>query len=696
MQKPRKSQDHRLQKALDRHRAGDFAAAARLYDRILDRDPGHAQALHLRATLYLQQQRPERALPMIEKALKRSGQRPELLLNRSSALLALDRPADAARDAEAVASIHPRAFGAWLNLGLASVALEQWQTAAAAFSKACRLRPDDGRCQVEWRIAELRRPGGHWHELPDALMQQAANLSLELAELIRALAERDQLEQAAQLAMQVFPYLEENPDDGLAWINRIKRGGLPVTASKLAENLCTRHPEHLAARLFLATELQTRGLAARACEHYRALLEHHPDHWQAHSNYLIALQLDPNATPEQIEQAHQQWANQHAPAAEPLTAQRGKTPLRIGWFTPRLLAGPMTAFFAAVLEAFPRDGVEHWLYQCHPAKDPTTARFAQAADRFIDASELDDDALVKRAREDGLDLVMDLSGHAPHHRLRSFARRLAPAQLSWLDYFHPTGIAAIDGFISDPVLESGSADAPASSPLLLPRGRLCYAPVSGAPAPASAAEGPVQIACFNRSAKISDPVLAIWARILDRVPEAELLLRCHQFDQAEGRRDFIDRAGKAGIAENRVKLKGWSDHLEVLAAYNRIDLALDTFPFSGCATSADALFMGVPVISLMGQTRVGRQTASLLYHAGFDEWVGQDAEDYVERAVRTALAPRASTEQRLARQRQFLTQVGDCPGFAADLEARLRSIALDIAAGNPHLESPRRNSEPAD
>lgn len=680
--------DEQLRAAVKRHRAGELERAAELYDQILEQQPQKPQALHLRATLHLQLDQPEPALAMIERAMTQAGRQPELLLNRASAHLALNQPAAAARDAEAVAGTHPRVFGAWFNLGLACAAMDRWADAAEALAKARELRPDDARCQLEWRIAELRRPEGQWHELPTDLLQQTGRLTGILAELVRSLSDADEDQAAARLARRVANELPDDPDRQLDWIKQTKRAGRSITATGLAETLIERHPTHSRTRLLLATELQTRGRIEAACRHYVALLDHEPEHWQAHSNYLIALQLDPDTTPEALEQAHAAWARRHTAPPDALPPRIDRRPLRIGWFTPRLLAGPMTSFFAPILEAFPRAGVEHWLYQCHPASDRTTPRFVRAADHFVDASTLDDETLVERARKDQLALAVDLSGHAPHHRLRAFARRLAPVQLSWLDYFHPTGVPAIDGFISDRVLEACGRDDPTSNPLLLPTGRLCYAPPPGAPDPdpEPADGGPLRLACFNRIAKIGPQVLAAWAEILRRLPEAELALRCRQLDDGEIRADFIERARAAGLDAERLSLKGWSEHNAVLAAYNQVDLALDTFPFSGCATSGDALWMGVPVITIMGATRAGRQTASLLDHAGFDDWIARDVDDYVDRACRTALSAVRDPEQRRGQRRRFMSRVGDSAEFSAALEAILKTAAMDIGRSDPHVD----------
>lgn len=174
--------------------------------------------------------------------------------------------------------------------------------------------------------------------------------------------------------------------------------------------------------------------------------------------------------------------------------------------TPRLCEGPTYTFFAEVLKQLPRQGSEHWLIKTHSYSDSKTAEFIKAADHFIDASDWDDNTLIHKLRAMQPDILIELSGHSPHHRLRALAQRIAPVQISWLDYFNPTGISAIDGFISDSVISAG----PQAGHILLPCGRLAYHPPLAAAPIQPSDTTQVRFGSFNRAAKINNSVLETW------------------------------------------------------------------------------------------------------------------------------------------------------------------------------------------
>jgi protein O-GlcNAc transferase len=675
-----------LQQALASHRQGQFDRAESLYADILGQAPDQPQALHLLATLKLQLGQAQASLELTERAMTVVGRQPELLLNRSSALLALDRPEAAATDAQTVTESNPDVFGAWLNLGLARIAAGQSEPAREAFVRALALRPDDPRCQLEWRIAVLDCDSGQYRPPDDALVDQADQFPEQFAALLNGLMAGAKTDEARRLARRVARALTRLPERELDWLRNVKNAGLAITALELGKDLIDRAPSLADARLFVASACLICGDAAAAGEHYRQLLKRNPTYWQAHSNYLIALQHDPAVDADQIARAHIDWNRAHAPAEQPLPVRAPGNPLTIGWLTPRLLAGPMVSFFLGVLRAMPRQGVRHVLYQTHASDDASTQAFIAAADGCVRVADLDDEALVERIRSDQLDLAVDLSGHGPHHRLRAFARRLAPVQVSWLDYFHPTGVGAIDHFLTDQVLSPDAQLTGTGSLIALPAGRLCYSPpVAGmdtAPLPTNR----IRFGSFNRIAKIGDPVLQAWAGILRRCPGAELELRSPHLDDLEIRAGLARRAGRLGLPLERVRMIGWRPVDEVLNAYRDIDVALDAWPYSGCATSADALWMGVPVITLAGTTMVSRQTASLLHHAGLDDWIASDQESYVRRACELATTCKRDAEQRWAQRQQFLERVGNCQRFAADLETTLIRLALEKVGANPHLQ----------
>jgi predicted O-linked N-acetylglucosamine transferase (SPINDLY family) len=290
-----------------------------------------------------------------------------------------------------------------------------------------------------------------------------------------------------------------------------------------------------------------------------------------------------------------------------------------------------------------------------------------------------DDALAARIRADGIDVLLDLTGHTAHHRLPLFARRAAPVQASWLGYCATTGVAAMDYFIGDPWITPPVAQAQFSERLLcLPETFLCFTPptcdLPVGPLPALK-KGFVSFGCFNSPAKLNDAVLALWARVLNAVPASRLLLKAMPYASPDIQRDVRQRLEQFGLSAGRLDFDAGSTRDAYLAAYNRVDIALDPFPYPGGTTSVEGLWMGVPVLTLAGEKALSRQGVSILQNIGLPEWIAADADDYLARAVRHAsdLLALAALRAQL-RARLLASPLCDAPRFAAHFEAALRSV----------------------
>jgi protein O-GlcNAc transferase len=283
---------------------------------------------------------------------------------------------------------------------------------------------------------------------------------------------------------------------------------------------------------------------------------------------------------------------------------------------------------------------------------------------------LDDEALAARIAADGVDVLVDLSGHTGGHRLGVFARRPAPRQFSWLGYAASTGLAAMDGFIGDRWLLPDGAEAGFVEPLRrLPHSFTVYAPPPDAPGVGPLNEVP-RFGCFNALHKLGDEVLALWARVLEATPGSRLLLKAPGL-QHEAERDALLARWPGDAA--RLDLEGPGPLADYLSAFGRVDIALDPFPHSGGMTTLDGLWMGVPVLTLPGPAPISRQGLSFLQTLGLAEgWVAQDADDVV-RLARQWTQDRAGLAALRAgmRQRMAASPLCDAGRFADDLLAQL-------------------------
>jgi predicted O-linked N-acetylglucosamine transferase (SPINDLY family) len=406
-----------------------------------------------------------------------------------------------------------------------------------------------------------------------------------------------------------------------------------------ADEILRHAPDHRGTRLLRGSVLSERGEIASALAEFDEIVARVPDDAVVASARLIALQHDPTRSAPEIAAAHRAWAAKHMPVVAP--ARPGSDPerhLRIGWLSPRFFAGLVGNFFLPALKHLDRTAMTHILYDTGGVEDETSVALRQAAGEWHRVEELDDAELCDRIRADRIDVLVELSGHSPGNRLRALALRPAQVQVNWLDYFHSTGTEAVDVLISDAILTPHDAEANyAEHVVRLPSGRLCCTPPTNAPDIGERGGAPIRFCSFNRVDKLNDRVLACWARILDEIPGSVLRLKARAFDGADDRRHFLGRAAQHGIDERRLELLGYGDHADAMRAYTNCDIALDPFPFSGCATSFDALWMGLPVVTKVGDTMVARQTASILHSLDLQEVIATNEDDYVARAVALAL-----------------------------------------------------------
>ncbi|HZX89884.1 MAG TPA: hypothetical protein VFE67_04505, partial [Rudaea sp.] len=628
------------------------------------------------------------------------------LANRAGVHLALGQHAAAETDARAALGNDAASFGAAFNLGLALLGLDQSAKAAAAFARASALRAHDARVLLEWFSAAARsgRASGLAERVRSPLPALAPQRDLALRTAMQ-LEHNGFSNQAFAIVAQLRAELRDDAEIGYRFeVESRYRQACSFeyrndsnSALAIADALIAAAPWHCSARRLRASLLGERGLAAEALAEHARIVELAPGDAKSASAYLIALQHDPAQTAAAIAAAHRAWAGRHLAAMAPgWTAERrnadAQRKLRVGWLSPRFFAGLAETFFAAELRQLDRATMTHVLYDSGGIDDAATVRFREVANTWHRVDMLDDEELCARIQADEIDVLVELSGHSPGNRLRALAARPAPVQISWLDYFHSTGTQAIDVLFSDRVLSPPALLVNYSERVAyLEAGRLAYSPPTGAPPIVPRAGGVLRLACFNRLSKINDEVLATWARLLASLPDAVLKLKMRAFDDAGHRENFIARAAAHGIFTQRLELLGYGSHVDTLAAYADVDIALDPFPFSGCATSCDALWMGVPVVTRISDTMVSRQTASLLTALGLDNLIATDNESFVRCVLDLANAAERRCDLRFELRERMSTSVADVKQHARELRGAIReawqswcarpSLGRDLDAG---------------
>ena len=365
-------------------------------------------------------------------------------------------------------------------------------------------------------------------------------------------------------------------------------------------------------------------------------------------------------------------------------------PLRVGLVSGDLRAHPVGFFLEGVLEQIDVRSFTLIAYSTTYAEDAITARLRPRFAEWRVIAGASDEAAARCIHDDRIDILVDLAGHTADNRLGVFAWKPAPVQVSWLGYWASTGVPSVDYLLADPISVPPESESGFTEAIWhLPETRLCFtAPTPVAdrvvgPLPA-AANGHVTFGCYQNLAKLTDATLMLWGRVMRANSGARLRLQDKYLGYAAARMSLEQRLAAVGIAPERVAMYGRIPHKDYLATYAEVDLVLDTFPFCGGTTTCEALWMGVPTLTLAGQTLVSRQGASMLTCVGLSDWVAWDEDAYVAKASRFASDFSGLSELRATlRQRVLGSPLFDAPRFARNLEAALRGMwaASNVGAG---------------
>jgi predicted O-linked N-acetylglucosamine transferase (SPINDLY family) len=314
--------------------------------------------------------------------------------------------------------------------------------------------------------------------------------------------------------------------------------------------------------------------------------------------------------------------------------------LRVGFVSPDLRHHSVSFFLKPILANLDPERVQTVLYHGHHTEDATSAELRSLAGKWTNLNGIDDNLAAEIIRKDAPDILIDLAGHSAMNRLPLFAKNLAPVQMTYLGYPNTTGLPAIGYRLVDATTDpAGEADSFATEKLL--RFSPCawaYEPPKDAPAPSMPeASAPITFGSFNNFLKVSTDTLSAWAQLLRRVPGSRLLIKSPYLEDSEVLASVSEKLTAAGIATDRVELLGFFDNPnDHLATYSRVDVALDTFPYNGTTTTCEALWMGVPVVSLIGDRHASRVGLSLLFAVGHADWATENTEAYIEKAIELA------------------------------------------------------------
>ncbi|XPV77501.1 MAG: tetratricopeptide repeat protein [Desulfovibrio sp.] len=363
------------------------------------------------------------------------------------------------------------------------------------------------------------------------------------------------------------------------------------------------------------------------------------------SNYLITRHYLPCASPESYYSEAVAYGNQFSTGlcAKNNSCEKSKDKIRVGYISGDFRRHAVGSFLDKVFLNHNRDKYSIHLYSNNPVNDALTERFRTLSDTYTDISSMQCADVAATIGNDKIDILVDLSGHSSFNRLSVAARKPAPVQMVWLGYFDTTGLPEMDYIIADSsVVTPADEKHFTESVLRMPDCFMCYSAPDYAIEPKvdtfqkAGSTEPFTFGCYNHTAKLNDRVVSCYAEILKRSENSQLLFKSKSFHAYEVRDRVIALMGAQGISSERILFDTASPYEEYLESYRKIDLALDPFPYTGGATTADSLWMGVPVLTLCGDRFVSRMSSSILKAVGLEKYITHSEAEYVEMAVNIA------------------------------------------------------------
>lgn len=640
-------------------------------------------------TVLFDLKRYEDARAIQEKGIALNPNFPMALTNLGNTLMHLALPLEAIELHERAIKLKPDYADAYCNRGMVELRIWHSEQALQSFERALAFQPKHQEALAGRGMALL--------EMRDyAAAETALNMSLALkpgnakilahrARLHLRLLRLEQAERDIEAALALDPTLEMALREKASVSLLLHK---PTQAIAACKKLLEQNPKSETAISLTGSCYASHGEIATAIEHFDRALALKPDFEDAINRKIFALDLLPGADFAMLQAARKYWWDnigaripQRPPRPRELDPDRR---LVVGYVSADFRRHSAGFIFMPVLRHCDHANFELVCYSTSPLQDEMTDEFRSFADRWVDAVLLSDEQLTDRIEADGVDILVDLSGHSGGNRLGMFARKPAPIQVSAWGAPTGTGLKTMDYIFADPVAIPEGArpefaekihDLPCMLTISEP------APVSYRPDLPMLRNGYVTFGTFNRIEKISNEVLPVWSRLLRELPGSKLVIKHNALDDAGLRDGLVARFVEQGVGPDSVVCLGASPREEHLAEYAHIDISLDPFPQNGGAGTWESLHMGVPVIAKLGQTTSGRAAGGILKAIGLDDWVTEDDETYIAIAKRFAADPAGLAAFRLELPARIAASAaGNGATYARHVEAAYRQFWRDYCA----------------
>ncbi|MGJ5178138.1 tetratricopeptide repeat protein [Bradyrhizobium oligotrophicum] len=556
--------------------------------------------------------RPDEAIGAHDRAIALKPDYADAYCNRGMALLTLNRNADANQAFERALSLNPRHMEAMFGKGLASVNLRHFNDALAAFDAALAIRP---------RAAQVLAQRGR-------LQQQAGRFDSAMADFEAALA-IDPRQEVALL--------------GFAQLSVIRDNIAP--AMDACRKVLEQNPQSEVAWTWLGECFCKQGDLTTALQHFERALEIKPDFGDAITAKIFLLDFMPDTDFAQHQAVRREWWSRiGAKIARRPAPGRDRDPerrLTIGYVSSDFRSHSAALAFLPVLRHHDHEAFKVACYSCSPLQDVMTSQCRAAADIWVDAWQMSDEELADRIEADGVDILVDLSGHSAGNRLPVFARKPAPVQVTAWGSGTGSGLPTIDYFFADPVTVPEAVRPLFAEQVYDLPAVITTDPLQGwQPTPLPMLRnGHVTFGVFNRIDKISEPALALWSRLMAALPDSRIVIKNGALDSALLRDVLVGRFVAHGIAEERISCLGLSTRDQHIAQFAAIDMSLDPFPQNGGVSTWESLQAGVPVVAKLGHSAAARAAAAIDTAVGLGDFVAEDDDGYIAIALKHAAQP---------------------------------------------------------
>lgn len=674
---------------------GDHLQAAEYYRQAIKLKPDYAEAYNNLGAALRSSGQPMEALDAYGKAITVNPDYVFAYSNLGNLYRELGDPEKACLHYQKAADLQPENAEALKGLGELSLECGQTEKALEYLNRASRIKP--GNAGIFFSLASTFQHRREYDKAAE-LYQRVLDINPENVDAWNNLGtvfiDSGHIEQGISKLRRALELKNDSPEayynigKGLEALGRLSEA-LGCYQKAVDLNPCFSIAWNNAGNIY-----KDQGNGEKALSCYRSGLENYPPHGgkssftlaEIHSNILLTMHYLEVINPDELFKLHKEWAAVHAARLRENIPAHGndRSPgrrLRIGYVSPDFRVHSVAYFIQSVLAAHDRASFEIFCYSNAEHEDPSTGLFQKIADHWRDIYGLSDGNVSEMIQRDGIDILVDLSGHTGNNRMTLFAGKPAPVQVTYLGYPNTTGLDTVDYRITDALADpSGITDKWHSEKLIrLPDCFLCYKPPEGSPDITDLPvlkSGSITFGSFNNRAKITKITLETWSAILHKVPGSRLILKAKSLSDSQTREQLLSLFARQGIRPERVTaLEFTASKKDHFGLYNTIDIALDTFPYNGTTTTCEALWMGVPVVALKGDSHVSRVSFSILLNIGLSELAGDSPDEYIAKAVSLA-----EDTERLKYLRHNLrammekSPLMDAAGFTLNLENEFRTV----------------------